>query len=72
MLDAVAHEPDGRQCAFRAQQIEPHGDGRLAADAVQDGLVKHNVTKVGLEDINENLEALGRGDVVGCQVVVFE
>jgi Zinc-binding dehydrogenase len=32
------------------------------------GLVKHNVTKVELEDINENLEALGRGDIVGRQV----
>ncbi len=36
------------------------------------GLVKHNVTKVRLEDIDENLEALGRGDVVGRQVIVFE
>ncbi|MEW2486748.1 NAD(P)-dependent alcohol dehydrogenase [Streptomyces sp. NPDC048411] len=36
------------------------------------GLVKHNVTKVKLEDINENMEALGRGDVVGRQVIVFE
>ncbi|MFJ5213713.1 NAD(P)-dependent alcohol dehydrogenase, partial [Streptomyces sp. NPDC088354] len=36
------------------------------------GLVKHNVTKVGLGDINDNLEALGRGDVVGRQVIVFE
>ncbi|MCF3963334.1 NAD(P)-dependent alcohol dehydrogenase [Streptomyces fuscigenes] len=36
------------------------------------GLVKHNVTKVRLEDCNENLEALGRGDVVGRQVIVFD
>ncbi|MGW2938742.1 NAD(P)-dependent alcohol dehydrogenase [Streptomyces sp. NPDC001156] len=36
------------------------------------GLVKHNVTKVRLEDINENMEALGRGDVVGRRVIVFE
>ncbi|MFI6360801.1 zinc-binding dehydrogenase [Streptomyces sp. NPDC050743] len=35
------------------------------------GLVKHNVTKVRLEDINENLDALGRGDVIGRQVIVF-
>jgi len=35
------------------------------------GRVKHNVTKVQLEDINENLEALGRGDVTGRQVIVF-
>ncbi|MFJ4844520.1 MULTISPECIES: NAD(P)-dependent alcohol dehydrogenase [unclassified Streptomyces] len=36
------------------------------------GLVKHNVTKVELEDVNENLEALGRGDVVGRRVIVFD
>ena len=36
------------------------------------GRIKHNVTKVELEDINENLEALGRGEVVGRQVIVFE
>lgn len=36
------------------------------------GLIKHNVTKVELEDINENLQALGRGDIVGRQVIVFE
>ncbi|SEG67893.1 alcohol dehydrogenase, propanol-preferring [Actinacidiphila yanglinensis] len=35
------------------------------------GLVKHNVTKVDLADINENLESLGHGDVVGRQVLVF-
>jgi alcohol dehydrogenase, propanol-preferring len=36
------------------------------------GMIKHNVTKVGLEDINENLQALGRGDVVGRQVIMFD
>jgi propanol-preferring alcohol dehydrogenase len=36
------------------------------------GRIKHNVTKVKLEDINENLEALGHGDVVGRQVIVFQ
>jgi alcohol dehydrogenase, propanol-preferring len=35
------------------------------------GRVKHNVTTVKLEDINANLQALGRGDVVGRQVIVF-
>jgi alcohol dehydrogenase, propanol-preferring len=35
------------------------------------GRIKH-VTKVRLEDINDNLEALGRGDVVGRQVIVFQ
>ncbi|MGW3245200.1 NAD(P)-dependent alcohol dehydrogenase [Streptomyces sp. NPDC001070] len=36
------------------------------------GLIKHNVTKVKLEDINETLEALGRGEIVGRQVIVFD
>ncbi|MFJ5221129.1 NAD(P)-dependent alcohol dehydrogenase, partial [Streptomyces sp. NPDC088354] len=36
------------------------------------GLVKHNVPKVKLEDVNDNLEALGLGDIVGRQVIVFE
>ncbi|SDS18480.1 NAD(P)-dependent alcohol dehydrogenase [Actinopolymorpha singaporensis] len=36
------------------------------------GLIKHNVTKVKLEDINKNLQALGRGEVSGRQVIVFE
>ncbi|GAB3203441.1 hypothetical protein [Nocardia tengchongensis] len=36
------------------------------------GLIRHNVTKVKLEDINENLQTLGRGEIVGRQVLVFE
>lgn len=36
------------------------------------GSLKHNVNRVKLEDINENLEALGRGDVVGRAVIVFD
>lgn len=36
------------------------------------GKIKHNITKVRLEDINENLETLGRGGVVGRQVIVFD
>ena len=36
------------------------------------GLIKHNVVPVTLDDVNENLEALGRGDVVGRAVIVFD
>jgi propanol-preferring alcohol dehydrogenase len=36
------------------------------------GQIKHTITTVALDDINDRLEALGRGDVVGRQVVVFE
>src|SRR5262245_41389821 len=35
------------------------------------GRIKHNVTKVKLENINENLQALARGDIVGREVIVF-
>jgi hypothetical protein len=42
------------------------------ASAMPAGKIKHNVTKVRLENINENLETLGRGGVVGRQVIVFD
>ena len=34
-------------------------------------IAERNATKVELDDINENLDAVGRGDVVGRQVIVF-
>jgi alcohol dehydrogenase, propanol-preferring len=37
-----------------------------------EGLIKHNINPVKLDDINDNLEALGRGDVVGRAVIVYE
>jgi alcohol dehydrogenase, propanol-preferring len=37
-----------------------------------DGLIKHTIVPVKLDDINDNLEALGRGDVVGRFVIVFD
>lgn len=36
------------------------------------GQIKHTITTVPLDDINDNLEALASGDVVGRQVVVFD
>jgi propanol-preferring alcohol dehydrogenase len=37
-----------------------------------EGLIKHTITPVKLDDINDNLEALGRGDMVGRAVIVYE
>lgn len=37
-----------------------------------EGLIKHNVVPVKFDDINDNLEALARGDVVGRAVIVFD
>jgi alcohol dehydrogenase, propanol-preferring len=37
-----------------------------------EGLIKHNINPVKLDDINGALEALGRGDVVGRAVIVFD
>jgi propanol-preferring alcohol dehydrogenase len=37
-----------------------------------EGLIKHTINRVKLDDINDNLEALGRGDVVGRAVIVYE
>ncbi|MFF3444411.1 NAD(P)-dependent alcohol dehydrogenase [Streptosporangium sp. NPDC002721] len=36
------------------------------------GRIKHTVTPVGLDDINDGLDALARGDAIGRQVVVFD
>jgi len=36
------------------------------------GRIKHNVTRVKLDGINENMQALGRGGIVGRQVIVFD
>ncbi|ADP83974.1 Alcohol dehydrogenase zinc-binding domain protein [Pseudofrankia inefficax] len=35
------------------------------------GRIQHSVTTVTFEDINDNLQALARGDVVGRQAIVF-
>jgi alcohol dehydrogenase, propanol-preferring len=37
-----------------------------------EGLIKHTLTRVNFDDINETLDALGRGDIVGRAVIVFE
>ena len=37
-----------------------------------EGLIKHSITPVTLDDVNANLEALARGDVVGRAVLVFD
>ncbi|MEV0390028.1 NAD(P)-dependent alcohol dehydrogenase [Nonomuraea sp. NPDC050643] len=36
------------------------------------GRIKHTVTPVKLDDINDKLDALARGEVIGRQVVVFD
>jgi alcohol dehydrogenase, propanol-preferring len=35
-------------------------------------LIKHNVAPVNFDDINDSLEALGRGDVVGRAVISYD
>jgi propanol-preferring alcohol dehydrogenase len=37
-----------------------------------EGLIKHTITPVSLDDVNDNLDALARGDVVGRAVIVFD
>ena len=36
------------------------------------GLIKHTIRTITLDDVNDNLEALARGDVVGRAVLVFD
>ena len=49
-----------------------HNDLQEVIALASQGMVKHNVTPVKLDDVNENLEALGRGDIVGRAVIVFD
>ncbi|MGU3502337.1 NAD(P)-dependent alcohol dehydrogenase [Mycobacterium sp. C31M] len=40
-------------------------------DLATQGFIKHTVTTVALDDVNDMLEALGRGDIVGRAVITF-
>lgn len=48
-----------------------HNDLQEVLTLASQGLIKHNVVPVKLDDVNENLEALSRGDIVGRAVIVF-
>lgn len=48
-----------------------HNDLQEVLTLASQGLIKHNIVRVDLDDVNETLEALGRGDIVGRAVVVF-
>ena len=37
-----------------------------------EGLIKHTIKTITLDDVNENLEALARGNIVGRLVVTFD
>ena len=49
-----------------------YNDLREVLSLASQGLIKHRVVPVELNDINDNIEALGRGDIVGRAVVVFD
>ncbi|MEU6772409.1 zinc-binding dehydrogenase [Streptomyces sp. NPDC046759] len=75
----MSHHVEHKQFPFVGMELSylgafwgNHQDLVEVLSLAEAGLVKHNVTKVKLEDINENLNALGRGDVVGRRVIVFE
>ena len=36
------------------------------------GLIKHTITPASLDDVNDNLDALARGDIVGRAVITFD
>jgi propanol-preferring alcohol dehydrogenase len=49
-----------------------HNDLTEVLSLAADGLIKHTITTIVLDDINDTLIALGRGDIVGRAVVVFD
>jgi alcohol dehydrogenase, propanol-preferring len=36
------------------------------------GRIKHTVTRVGFDDINETIQKLARGEVIGRAVIVYD
>jgi alcohol dehydrogenase, propanol-preferring len=74
MSDRVEHRQFpfvGMELSYLGSFWGNHLDLVEVLSLAEAGLVKHNVTKVRLEDVNENLQSLARGDVVGRQVIVF-
>jgi alcohol dehydrogenase, propanol-preferring len=49
-----------------------HNDLTEVLSLAAEGLIKHTITTIVLDDINDTLDALGRGDIVGRAVVVFD
>lgn len=49
-----------------------HNDLTEVLSLAAGGLIKHTITRVKLNDINDTLQALGRGDIVGRAVIVFD
>jgi propanol-preferring alcohol dehydrogenase len=49
-----------------------HNDLQEVLALASEGLINHHVVPVKLDDVNENLDALGRGDIVGRAVIVFD
>jgi propanol-preferring alcohol dehydrogenase len=64
---------------FVAREFSYHGsfwanynDVTEVIALAQRGLVKHSIQKVAFEDINECLQQLGKGDILGRAVIVYE
>ncbi|MGW7425896.1 zinc-binding dehydrogenase [Streptomyces sp. NPDC054813] len=75
MSDRVEHRQFpfvGTELSYLGSFWSNHLDLVEVLSLAEAGLVTHNVTEVRLEDVNENLEALGHGDVVGRRVIVFD
>ncbi len=66
------HYMVGKELSYLGSIWANHLDLVELLSLAEAGRIKHNVTKVKLDDINGNLEALARGDVVGRQVIVFD
>ncbi|MDX1872966.1 NAD(P)-dependent alcohol dehydrogenase [Mycolicibacterium sp. 120266] len=49
-----------------------HNDLQEVLALASDRQIKHHINTVKLDDVNDTLQALGRGDIVGRAVVVFD
>jgi propanol-preferring alcohol dehydrogenase len=49
-----------------------HNDLIEVLALARQGAIKHHVVPTSLADVNDTLDALGRGDIVGRAVIVFD
>jgi len=64
---------------FTAGELTYHGsfwanysDLQEVLALAQEGKIQHSIKRLRLEDVNENIEMLRRGDIIGRAVIVFD
>ena len=78
-MGLVGNKIDISLLSFVAGEFTYHGsfwanysDLQEVSTLAQQGKIQHSIKRIRFEDINENLEMLRRGDIIGRAVIVFD